>query len=278
MLLTALLAAACATARPSARTGAGGSSEAGGFGLGQTATGRLTLDAPQFADGSHYRTFRFTGRGGDTITAELESVDFDANLILADGHGNRITGNDDGGEHCNARLTHVLPRDGGYRLYANAARAHELGAFRLQLRRGGGGGGAPADSTCRGFGRVAGTIRVGETIEGTLTSEDPIFPGDSTYFQRWVIPVAPGQSFTVDLKSEAFDAYLVLTHGPGDKLVENDDGGDACNARLVYTPPDDRPLRIIVNTARKYETGPFVLRVSVGRAITDVKGQCARGI
>jgi hypothetical protein len=284
-LLTALVTGACATARPgaSAAGSRGGGSEAGGFGVGQTATGQLTLDAPQFADGSHYRTFRFTGRGGDTIAAELESVDFDANLILADGHGNRITGNDDGGEHCNARLTYVLPRDGAYRLYANASREHELGAFRLSLRGGGGGGGggggsvAPADSTCRGFGRVAGTIRVGQTVEGALTTDDPIFPGDSTYFQRWVVPVARGQSFTVDLKSEAFDAYLVLTHGPGDKLVENDDGGDACNARVVYTPPDDRPLRIIVNTARKHETGPFVLRVSVGRAITDVKGQCARG-
>jgi hypothetical protein len=118
---------------------------------------------------------------------------------------------------------------------------------------------------------------VGQAVEGTLTSDDPIFPGDSTYFQRWVMPVIGGQSITVDLTSDAFDAYLVLTRGPGDKILENDDGGNACNARLVYTPPDDRPVRIIVNTARKHETGHYVLRVSAGLTITDVKGQCARG-
>lgn len=266
-LLPLFLAAACASG---GRRGGGG-----GFGLGQTATGRLTPDAPQFADGSRYRAFPFTGRAGDTVTAELESVDFDANLILTDGHGNRIAGNDDGGEDCNARLTHVLPRDGAYRLYVNSSATAELGAFRLRLRRGA--SVAPADTTCRGFGRVAGMIQIGQTIEGTLTSDDPLFTGDSTYFQRWVLPVTTGQPFTVDLTSEDFDAYLLLTHGAGDKVLENDDGGGTCNARLVYTPADDRPLRIVVNTARKHETGRYVLRVAGGRAATDPKGTCARG-
>jgi len=271
-LLSLLFAAACASAP---RGVAGSAGAASPLPFGQTTTGRLTTDAPTFADGSHYRLYRFAGVGGDTITAEVESVDFDANVILTDGQGNRIAGNDDGGEHCNARLTHVLPRDGPYRIYVNSSATAELGAFRFVLRRGD--SVAPADTTCRGFGRVAGLILVGQAIEGTLTSDDPVFPGDSTYFQRWVMPVVRGQSFTIDLSSDAFDAYLVLTRGPGDKILENDDGGNACNARLVYTPPDDRPVRIIVNTARKHETGHYVLRVSAGLTITDVKGQCARG-
>jgi hypothetical protein len=92
-----------------------------------------------------------------------------------------------------------------------------------------------------------------------------------------VLPVTRGQAITVDLTSQAFDAYLILTHGPGDKILENDDGGSGCNARIVYTPLDDRPLRIIVNTAQKHETGPYVLRVSAGLTITDVKGRCLSG-
>jgi serine protease Do len=243
--------------------------------MGETITGRLTPDDPTFADGSHYRAYPFTGAGGDTVTADVESVDFDANVILTDGHGNRLTSNDDAGGNCNARLTSVLPQGGPYRIYVNSSATAEVGAFQLALRRGA--GVAPDDTTCRGFGSVAGLILVGQTIEGTLTSKDHMFPGDSSYFQRWVMPVTRGQPFTIDLTSDAFDAYLVLTHGPGDKVLENDDGGNACNARLVYTPPDDRPLRIIVNTARKHETGPYVLRVSAGLTITDVKGQCARG-
>ncbi len=271
-LLPVVLATACPSAPPRPTPPPPPSS---GIAVGETATGRLTLDAPTFADGSHYRVYPFTGRGGDTVTADVESVDFDANVILTDGHGNRISGNDDGGGNCNASLTRVLPRDGAYRVYVNSSARDELGAYRFTLRRGV--SIAPADTTCRGFGRVTGVIQVGQTIEGTLTSGDPMFPGDSSYYQRWVMPATHNQSFTVDLTSDAFDAYLVLTHGPGEKILENDDGGNACNARLVYTPTDDRPVRIIVNTARKRETGPYILRVSAGLTITDVKGQCHRG-
>jgi len=246
-----------------------------GIVVGQATSGSLTPAEPTFADGSHYRAYAFTGRGGDTITADVESVDFDANVILTDGHGNRLRGNDDSGGNCNARLTYVLPRDGPYRIYVNSSAPAEIGPYRLALRRGG--DVALPDSTCRGFGRVQGLASVGQTIEGTLTSDDPIFPGDSSHFQRWVLPVTQGQAFTVDLTSQAFDAYLILTHGPGDKVLENDDGGDGCNARIVYTPPDNRPLRIIVNTAHKHETGAFVLRVSAGPTITNVKGQCLSG-
>ena len=267
-----VLATACPQAPPRATPPPATRS---GITVGDSAAGSLTSDAPTFADGSHYRAYPFTGRGGDTITADVESVDFDANVILTDGHGNRLIGNDDSGGNCNARLTYVLPRDGPYRVYVNSSATAEIGAYRLALRRGG--GVAPADSTCRGFGRVAGLVRVGQTITDTLTSDDPVFSSDSSYFQRWVLPVKSGQAFTVDLTSQAFDAYLILTHGPGDKILENDDGGDGCNARIVYTPPDDRPLRIIVNTAQKHETGPFVLRVSAGPTITNVKGRCLSG-
>ncbi len=274
-LLFLLLVTACASAGGARRTATvpDGMAE---LAVGQSATGTLTPDAPTFADGSHYRAYPFTGRGGDTITADVESVDFDANVILTDGHGNRLMGNDDSGGNCNARLTYVLPRDGPYRIYVNSSATAEIGPYRLALRRGGGGVAIP-DSTCRGFGRVTGLAGVGQTIEGSLTNEDPIFSGDSSHFQRWVLPVTPGQAFTVDLTSQAFDAYLILTHGPGDKVLENDDGGDGCNARIVYTPPDDRPLRIIVNTAHKHETGAFVLRISAGPTITNVKGQCLSG-
>jgi len=273
VLFPLFLATACGAAPPR-RAGGAAAPSPRGFQVGAAATGRLTPDDPTFADGSHYRAYPFTARVGDTVTADVESVDFDANVILTDGHGNRLGANDDGGGNCNARLTYVVPHDGPYRIYVNSSATAEVGAFRIALRRGS--SVAPADTACRGFGSVAGLIRVGQTIEGTLTSKDHMFPGDSSYFQRWVLPVTHDQPFTIDLTSESFDAYLVLTHGPGDKVLENDDGGNACNARLVYTPPDDRPLRVIVNTARKHETGPYVLRVSTGLTITDVKGQCAR--
>jgi hypothetical protein len=242
--------------------------------VGQTVTGRLTTTDQQFQDGSRYKMYEFGGKKGDTVAVDLSSDDFDANIVLSDASGNSLARNDDSGEVCNARLTYVLPQAANYRVYANSSAPAELGEFRLAIARGR--AAVPADTVCRGFGRVAGMIQAGQTVTGTLAATDPEFPGDSTYFQRWILPVVPNKPFTVDLESNDFDAYVILTRGRGEKLVENDDGGGGCNARIVYTAKDDHPVRVIVNTASRppRQTGRFTLRVADGESPTEPKGNC----
>ena len=242
--------------------------------VGQTLTGRLTQTDQKFSDGSRYKMYAFVGNKGDPVAVDLTSDDFDANLLIADASGNTLARNDDSGEKCNARLTFVPPATGNYRIYANSSAQAELGEYHLSLARGR--APAAADTVCRGFGAVAGMIEVGQTVTGNLTSDDPQFTGDSTYFQRWILPVRPNQAFTVDLLSDDFDAYLMLTRGRGEKLVSNDDGGGGCNARLVYTAQDDHPLRVIVNTASRpaRQTGHFTLRVTDGESAVETKGNC----
>ena len=241
--------------------------------VGQSITGRLTQTDQKFSDGSRYKMYAFVGSKGDTVAVDLTSDDFDANLLIADASGNSLARNDDGGENCNARMTFVPPATGNYRIYANSSSQAEIGEFKITLTHGK--ARVPADSVCRGFGAVAGMIEVGQTITGNLTADDPEFHSDSTYFERWVLPVKPNQAFTADLQSDDFDSYLWLTRGHGDKIVANDDGGGGCNARLVYTPQDDHPLRLIVNTARPaHSTGHFTLRVTEGESTVETKGNC----
>ena len=242
--------------------------------VGQTVTGRLVQTDQKFSDGSRYKMYAFVGNKGDALTVDLSSDDFDANLLVADAAGNSLAHNDDGGGQCNARVTFVPPATGNYRVYANSSSQAELGDYRLALSAGR--AAAPADTTCKGFGRVAGMIEVGQTITGNLTSDDPELQSDSTYFERWILPVRANQSFTVDLTSDDVDAYLLLTRGRGDKLVDNDDGGGGCNARLVYTATDDHPLRIFVNTASRphRQTGRFTLKVTEGATAVETKGNC----
>ncbi len=242
--------------------------------VGQSVSGRLAQTDQKFSDGSMYQLYSFAGNKGDIFAVDLTSDDFDANLLIADASGKSLAQNDDGGGQCNARLTFVAPATGTYRLYANSSAQSELGAYRLSLARGP--ARVAADTVCKGFGRVAGMIEVGQTISGSLTSDDPAFSGDSTYFQRWILPVRANQSFTVDLESSDFDAYVLLTRGRGDKLVESDDGGRACNARIVYTAQDDHPLRVIVNTAPRppKQTGSFILHVREGKAPLETSSSC----
>ena len=242
--------------------------------VGQTIRDSLARKDQKFPDGSRYKLYGFLGTKGDTLTFNLMSDDFDANLVVADASGNRLGLNDDGGENCNARLQFVPRATGNYRIYANSSAQAELGEYRLSLARGR--AATPSDSVCKGFGRVAGMIDVGQTITGTLTSDDPQLPSDSTYFERWILPVKANQSFTVDLISDDFDAYLLLTRSRGEKLVDNDDAGGGCNARIVYTATDGHPLRIVVNSASqpKRQTGRFTLRVTEGQSTVDAKGNC----
>ena len=238
---------------------------------GQTVTGLLGPADPQFRDGSHYHRYDFAAEVGEVFTFDLASDDFDANLIVTDRFGNRLTGNDDGGEQCNARLTFKAPESAPYRLLANSSARGEVGAYLLAVSRGR--GAAAVDSTCRGFGTVQGQIHPGETIEADLTTADPTVGSDSTHFQRWILSLDRGQTVTIDLRSDAFDAYLLVTTGRGDKLTENDDGGGGCHARLVYTATDSRPVRVLVNTNGP-GTGRYVLKVTAGAQLLHPKGDC----
>lgn len=240
--------------------------------VGQTITGRLVLSDQQFRDGSRYKTYVFVGNKGDTVTAALASDDLDANLILTDAHGNPLARNDDGGGSCNARIDYVLPAAGSYRLYANSSAPVELGEFHLSLATGR--APEPSDTTCRGFGQVAGLVRVGQTVNGMLSADDPLLASDSSRYQRWILPLEAKQTVTVDLASDDFDAYLILTRGRGQKLAENDNGTGGCDARLVWTAKDDHPVRIVVNSAGRLQAGKFTLRVSDGASPVELKGSC----
>ena len=247
----------------------------GGLSLGGTTTGELQPGDREYGDGSHYRTYAFDARRGDTVSALLRSDDFDAYLILQSARGDRLAKNDDGGGDCNALLTYVLPAAGRYGIVVTSSTRSELGAYRLELARGA--RAAPADTACGAFGSVRGLIQVGGHAEDSLTEDAPMFSSDSTYFRRWVLPVHAGETFTVDAASPDFDPYVLLKAGRADFVTQDDDGGPACDARLVYTPPDDRPLRIFVSTSghEPRATGRYTLHVSPGRASVDTTDACS---
>jgi hypothetical protein len=106
-----------------------------------------------------------------------------------------------------------------------------------------------------------------------LTAKDLEFT-DTTHFRRYTLPVRARQTLTIDLRSDDFDAFLLLERGRGERLVENDDGGGGCHARIVYTTVEDRPLAVVVNTAVARQTGGFTVSVRNGASPTEPKSTC----
>ena len=112
------------------------------------------------------------------------------------------------------------------------------------------------------------TIAVGDTVRDSLTRTAMLLAADSTYAQEWRLPGKAGETVTIDLMSDAFDAYLYLL-GPtfasgGTPPPQDDDSGGRCNARLSVRLPATGDYLIVATSRERRATGRFTLTVTAG--------------
>jgi len=110
-----------------------------------------------------------------------------------------------------------------------------------------------------------GTIAVRDTVRDSLTRRDVLLPRESTYAQEWRLAGRAGQTVTIDLAADAFDAYAFLL-GPGLDAAppQDDDSGGRCNARLTVRLPRTGDYFIVVTSSERFATGAFTLTVAAG--------------
>ena len=109
------------------------------------------------------------------------------------------------------------------------------------------------------------TVAIGQTVSGTLRRGDAVLTADSTYAQQWTLDGLAGQIVTIDVASDAFDAYVFVSGpGIGRDLPQDDDSGGHCNARLTVRLPGTGAYHIAVTSREKFATGPFTLSVTLG--------------
>jgi len=109
------------------------------------------------------------------------------------------------------------------------------------------------------------TIALGDTVRDSLTRRDVLLRTENTYAQEWRLAGHAGQTVTIDLASDAFDAYLFLL-GPGFETAspQDDDSGGRCNARLTARLPKTGDYVVVVTTSDRLATGRFTLTVASG--------------
>ena len=69
-----------------------------------------------------------------------------------------------------------------------------------------------------------------------------------------------GKTYTLDLVSEEFDAYLRIENDDG-KLAEDDDGAGFLNSRIVFTPEADGTYQLVVTTCDPGQLGVYQLTI-----------------
>lgn len=259
--------------------------------VGETVNGSLSKSDSLYPDNSYYKFYEFTATAGENVTIDLASDDFDPVLIVRGADLEKSIINDDGGPGCSARVSRTFPSRGPYRILVNTT-AHperQTGRFTLSITQGTKPIQEQGNADCRVSEEAAAssaaaaaraaehTITIGQSRQGKLTRDDVLLRADSTYAQPWRIQGRAGQTITIDLESDEFDAYLFL-RGPGlsgGRDFQDDDSGGNCHSRLTATFPEDGEYEIDVNTADSYATGSFTLSVTSGSKPKSVT-RCSR--
>lgn len=241
---------------------------------GEVTRGSLSASDPQTPDDSYYEDWVFAGRRGETVIVTMESSSFDTYLYLGTlrrGVFRELERDDDGGNGTNSRLEVRLPEDGTYVIRASQLR-ERTGTYTLTLV----GGRATSDVgwyepepvqpvyggdyEYRNGGRTA----AGDRVRGELRGSDPTLDNGAP-FHLYTYQGRRGERVTIDLRSTAFDAMLVLgirggRHGIGTVLTRDDDSGGGRDARIDYTFTSDGEFVIRVNPLLA-STGEYTLEV-----------------
>ncbi len=239
--------------------------------VGQTITGNLTGSDSLYPDTTYYKMYQFMTTPGRELTIDLSSSDFDPVLIVrGEGLAQSIV-DDDGGPGCNSRVSQAFLGRGPYFILVNttASPHRQTGRFTLSISEGLQHVQGRSENDCSPPGAASSasvpSIRVGETINGTLTSSDSLYP-DNSYFKFYQFTAPVGRPVTIDLSSDDFDPVLIIRGADLDNSIINDDGGPGCAARVSRVFPSAGPYRILVNTTDKPErqTGRFSLSITEG--------------
>jgi hypothetical protein len=112
-----------------------------------------------------------------------------------------------------------------------------------------------------------------KTFEGTIKKTDPYdLEREKCYRHVHNFKMQTGKTYTLDLISEDFDAYLRVEVDDG-KIAEDDDSAGDNNARIVFTPKDAQEYRLVVTTCDPGQLGAYRLVIRE----TDAKTPSSKG-
>jgi len=216
--------------------------------VGQNISGELRAGDSQISSGELADIYTFEGRAGQGLDIALSSSAFDPYLMIRGPNGFQHDNDDDSaGGTINSRLVVNLPETGTYRIQATSFASGETGRYQLSVAEASGAALAQAQQSNE---RSSAPLVPGQTVSGALAQ------GDSTlqtgeFADSYRVLGQRGQRIAIDMRSAAFDAYLIL-RAPSGAQEDNDDGPSGRDARIETTLAEDGEYIV---TATSYQTG-----------------------
>lgn len=114
-------------------------------------------------------------------------------------------------------------------------------------------------------------IAVGQTVRGSLASSDAVLE-DGSYYDLYSLRLGAGQTVTITLRSDAFDAFLAvgrMSGGEMEVMESDDDSGGGTDSRVVLRASAAGTYTIRANSLSEGETGAYSLEVAAGGEADD---------
>ena len=197
---------------------------------GRLQKGDGTLESGEYAD-----EYTFAGTTGQRAVIDLRSGDFDPYVFVRAPSGEQFDNDDFEGDASRSLLALDLAEGGEYRVTVTSYDAGETGGYTL-------------------------SIDVGQDgLTSRLDRRGTLDPGDETltsgeYVDTYEFEGTPGQRVAIDLRSSAFDTYLILKDPAGEQ-TENDDADGDDDVGHSYVEADLTEAGTYEVLVTSYETG-----------------------
>jgi hypothetical protein len=211
---------------------------------GRLEKGDDTLSTGEFAD-----FYTFTGDMGQRAVVDLRSGAFDPYVFVRAPSGEQFDNDDFEGDAGRSLLSLDLTESGEYRVTVTSYSKGETGSYTLAMDVG------------RTAGMAARMDRSGRLENGdeTLTTGEFV---DSYEFEG-----SPGQHVSIDLRSPAFDTYLILKDPAGEQ-TENDDADDGGvgHSSIELDLTEAGTYEVLVTSYETGESGAYELSIDPSAA------------
>jgi agmatine/peptidylarginine deiminase len=213
---------------------------------------------PRDHEGRRVKAWALEGRAGETVTVDVATDEFDAEVLIAGPGLAAPLHNDDASEDTrNARVSFTFPATGPYKVIVRSFRENMAGAFTVRVAS----GDRRTQTTLAGVPVEGRTLVPGATATGELQSSmtlEGVGP-----VQAWGLSACQGRTIRIDLESDEFDPYLVVLGPEFNEPLANDDSEGTLNSRLEFECNDATTYKIVVATAVDSQTGRFRLSARV---------------
>jgi len=212
--------------------------------IGSMQRGRLEKGDETLSSGEYSDEYTFTATAGQRAVVDLRSGEFDPYVFVQMPNGEQLDNDDFEGDAHRSLVSLDIAESGEYRVTVTSYEKGETGGYTLSIDVG------------ESSGLTARLERNGrlESGDDTLSSGELM---DSYEFEG-----LPGQHVSIDLRSSAFDTYLILKDPAGEQ-TENDDADDGGvgHSSIETDLAEAGTYQVLVTTYEEGESGAYTLTI-----------------